>query len=97
MTTKVNPTKLKPAGNGAVAGRRVPRRATKRDRLIRRLKGAAGREVATLSREFGWQPHTTRAALSRLRKAGYAIERLPPRKNGRSRYRIAVEPPEQTP
>ena len=65
--------------------------------LVRLLKASAGREIATLSRELGWQPHTTRAALTRLRKAGYAIEKLPRQNDGASRYRIAAEPAEPTP
>jgi hypothetical protein len=65
--------------------------------LVRLLKAGAGREIATLSRELGWQPHTTRAALTRLRKAGYAIEKLPRQNNGGSRYRIVGEPTEPTP
>jgi hypothetical protein len=61
------------------------------------LKADAGREITTLGRKLGWLPHTTRAALTRLRKAGYTIEKLPPQKNGRSRYRIAGEPTEPAP
>ena len=45
-------------------------RETKRARLIGLLKRANGSGVATLSRELGWQQHTTRAALTGLRKAG---------------------------
>ena len=97
MATKPNSSKSRSAGKRTAAGRRPPRRTTKKDRLIRLLKADAGREIATLSRELGWLPHTTRAALTRLRKAGYAIEKQPRRKNGGSRYRIAGEPAEPTP
>jgi len=97
MATKPNPSKPKSAGKSARAGVRAPRRTTKRDRLVRLLKASAGREIATLSRELGWQPHTTRAARTRPRHAGYAIEKLPPQSNGGSRYRIAGEPAEPTP
>jgi DNA-binding transcriptional regulator PaaX len=61
------------------------------------LKASTGREIAALSRELGWKPHTTRAALTRLRQAGYAIEKLPPLNGGGSRYRIAGEPTEPKP
>ena len=95
MATKAHQSKSRSAGKGASGGRRAPRRtpkrSTKRDRLVRLLKAKSGREIATLSRALGWLPHTTRAALTRLRQAGYAIEKLPRRKNGRSRYRIAGE------
>jgi Protein of unknown function (DUF3489) len=97
MATKPNPTKPRSAGMGAPAGRRAQRRTTKGDRLVRLLKAGAGREIAALSRELGWLPHTTRAALTRLRRAGYTIEKLPRQNDGGSRYRIAGEPTEPTP
>ena len=97
MAMKPNPSKPRSAGKGTPAGGRTPARPTKRNRLVRLLKASAGREIAALSRELGWQPHTTRAALTRLKRSGYAIEKLPRQKNGASRYRIAGEPPEPTP
>jgi hypothetical protein len=97
MATKPDPRKPRSAGKGTPAALRAPRRATKRDRLVRLLKASAGREIAALSRELGWQSHTTRAALTRLRHAGYAIEKLPPHNNSGSRYRIAGEPAEPKP
>ena len=97
MATKPNPSKSRSAGRLTAAGRRAPRRTTKSDRLVRLLKAGSGRDIATLSRDLGWLPHTTRAALTRLRKVGYAIEKLPPQKNSGSRYRIAGEPTEPTP
>ena len=97
MSTKPNPNKSRSAGRRTAAGRRGPRRTTKRDRLVRLLKAGSGRDIATLSRDLGWLPHTTRAALTRLRKVGYAIEKLPPQKNGGSRYRIASGPAAPTP
>lgn len=48
--------------------------------------GATLQDLGTLT---GWQAHTVRAALSRLRKAGLRIERVP-RGIGEARY-IAVE------
>jgi hypothetical protein len=97
MATKPDPRKPSPSGKDAHAGRRAPARTTKRDRLVRLLKASAGREIAALSRELGWQAHTTRAALTRLRQAGYVIEKLPPHNNSGSRYRIAGEPAEPKP
>jgi len=41
-------------------------------KLLRRKSGAS---IAELQEIFGWQPHTARAAISGLRKAGEAIER----------------------
>ena len=97
MATKPNPSRPRSAGRRTAAGRRAPRRTTKRDRLVQLLKAGSGRDIATLSRDLGWLPHTTRAALTRLRRAGYAIEKLPRQKNGGSRYRIASGPAAPTP
>jgi hypothetical protein len=97
MATESNTNKPRSAGKDAPTGRRAARRTTKTDRLVRLLKATTGREIAALSRELGWQPHTTRAALTRLRKAGFAIEKLPGQNNGGSRYRIAGEPAEPMP
>jgi Protein of unknown function (DUF3489) len=97
MATKSNASERRSAGKDAPAGRRAASRGTKRDRLVRLLKAGAGRDIATLSRELGWLPHTTRAALTRLRRAGYTIEKLPRQNGGGSRYRIAGEPTEPMP
>jgi predicted ArsR family transcriptional regulator len=94
MTTKPRKSTTKPAGMSAVSGRSDRKRTTKGDRLIQLLKARSGHDIAALSAELGWQPHTTRAALSRLRKAGYTLEKLPPGKHGRARYRIASAPAE---
>jgi predicted ArsR family transcriptional regulator len=92
MATKPSPRRARSAEKGARAGVRATRSTTKRNRLVRLLKASAGREIAALSRELGWQPHTTRAALTRLRQAGYAIEKLPRQNGSGSRYRIAGDP-----
>jgi len=92
MKTKPSQAKAKPKSKKPADGRRVPRHTTKGERLVRLLKARSGRDIATLSRTLDWQPHTTRAALSRLRKAGYDIEKLAPHKAGRPRYRISRTP-----
>ena len=92
MATKPRKATTKPVTKGTAGGRTDKKRATKGDRLIRLLQARSGRDIAALSGKLGWQPHSTRAALSRLRKAGYAIEKLPPQKNGGSRYRISGDP-----
>ena len=76
--------------------KKAPRaqRITKKQELIRLLSKKAGADLATLSEKFGWQPHTTRAALSGLRKTGYEVIRIE-RANGKpARYRIQGMPPE---
>ncbi len=68
---------------------KVPK--TKREQLIRMLSTKNGAGADVICRKFGWQPHTTRAALSRLRKVGFEIssERSSPGKS--RRYRIVTQ------
>jgi DNA-binding transcriptional regulator PaaX len=56
------------------------------------LKKDKGSDVSTLSRELGWQHHSTRAALTELRKAGFMIERTQSEGGATSLYRITAEP-----
>lgn len=65
---------------------------TKKSQLIALLKVKGGKDIAAISEKFGWQQHTTRAALSGLRKAGFEITREVPKSGGVARYRIAAEP-----
>ena len=92
MTTKPRNATTKPPTKGAARGRSGRKPAPKGDRLIQLLKARSGCDIAALSGKLGWQPHTTRAALSRLRKAGHAIDKLPPGKHGGTRYRISSTP-----
>ena len=89
--TKTPTRKRKTAAAPAetTATKMPPRPATKKARLIARLEDPLGVDVATLSAELGWQPHSTRAALTGLRKDGYTIERLPSEPGQPTRYRIA--------
>ena len=69
----------------------MPRTDTKTatiEKLLRRPKGASITQLQTATQ---WQSHSLRAALSRLRTAGHAVERLPLHKSGEVRYRTAVE------
>jgi hypothetical protein len=50
-------------------------RNTKRALIISMLQQPKGASIADLIAATGWLPHTTRAALSGLRKAGLALER----------------------
>ena len=54
-----------------------PKPKTKKARLIQMLTRKAGADVATISEKLGWQSHTTRAALTGLRKAGFEIDFRP--------------------
>lgn len=66
-------------------------RVTKRGRLIALLGTAGGATLEELAAELDWLPHTTRAALTRLRQAGHAVMRA--KTDGASCYRIDPQQP----
>lgn len=68
------------------------RPSTKKGQLIAMLSTKSGTDVASISAALGWQPHTTRAALTMLRKAGYTIEAAKPAGGGAGLYRIVAHP-----
>lgn len=70
-------------------------RTTKNSQLIKLLGTKAGCDIESLSSKLGWQQHTTRAALSRLRKAGYEVASAKPASGGISKYRILSAPAAQ--
>lgn len=74
----------------AAKGNKPP---SKKDQLIKLLKAKAGADVVVLSTKLGWLPHSTRAAISGLRKAGYEIAVTKGPKGGAARYRL-IDPPE---
>ncbi|MCB1466698.1 MAG: DUF3489 domain-containing protein [Rhizobiaceae bacterium] len=49
--------------------------ASKRDQLLARLESKGGARLKDLETALAWQPHTIRAAISGLRKAGYDVQR----------------------
>ena len=64
-------------------------RETKSAILRKLLSRKAGADLTALQSATGWQPHSIRAALSGLRKAGYGIDRAEPTKPGTGAvYRI---------
>ncbi len=65
------------------------RQGTKQALLIDLLKRKKGATIEAIVETFDWLPHTARAALTRLRQKGLAIERV--RQNGVSRYRIVED------
>ena len=63
---------------------------TKKAELIRMLSTKSGAEIRTISDKLGWQSHTTRAAITGVRKAGYQVT-VEKSQNGKpTRYRIAA-------
>ena len=63
-------------------------RPTKKDQLIKLLGTKSGADIKSLSETLGWQQHTTRAAMSGLRKAGYEVAGEKPAKGGMAKFRI---------
>ena len=61
-------------------------------RLLSRKSGA---NLAALQDATGWQPHSVRAALSTLRKAGYTIEKTAPKSEGGQPVYHLTATPEQ--
>jgi len=93
MTIEVDKAKTAKSGASKTTGKpRQQARTTKKDQLIRMLDRKGGADIATISEKLGWLPHTTRAALTGLRKAGYDIasERIAGARA--SRYRIIAAP-----
>ncbi|CAM5207720.1 hypothetical protein BTHI11S_05858 [Bosea thiooxidans] len=90
---------LTPAGRNVVAIEReadrtaaepaaqAARPATKLALLLEQMSCMQGATLATLTAATGWQPHTVRAAVVRLRQKGHAIER-DRGADGVSRYRL---------
>ena len=71
----------------------TPARETKTAILRKLLSRKSGADLDALRSATGWQPHSVRAALSGLRKAGYSIDRASPAKPGGSTvYRITSGP-----
>ena len=64
----------------------VPRAGSKLAEVIDILSRDQGATIGELMAATNWLPHTTRAALTSLRKRGYEIERL--RSDRVTRYRV---------
>lgn len=63
-------------------------RATKSAAVLTLLQRDGGATLAELIETTGWLPHTTRAALTGLRKKGHAVERS--KRDGATCYRVAA-------
>ena len=61
---------------------------TKQALVIRMLQRDGGASVAELAEAMSWLPHTTRAALTRLRQSGHELAK-DKRDTGETAYRIA--------
>ena len=52
-----------------------PRAGTKLHKILKQLQGPKGTSLNRMMKTSGWQAHTVRAALTGLRKRGYAVQR----------------------
>ena len=75
---------------------RAPRPGTKLDRIITILSSEQGATIDELTGETGWLPHTARAALTGLRKRGFAVQLDRADKPPGSVYRIVGAPARNT-
>ena len=71
---------------------RTKEAATKRDQLIRMLGAKNGAGADAICQKLGWLPHTTRAAISGLRKSGFDVSSERPSPSKPRRYRIIANP-----
>ena len=62
---------------------------TKKARLIAMLEVRGGATIGEISEELGWLQHTTRAALTGLRKAGFDILVTKPDGGGAGRHSVS--------
>jgi hypothetical protein len=67
-----------------------PAAQTKIGKVIALLKREEGATIDEMVQATAWQPHTTRAALTGLKKKGYTIERS--QRDGASVYGITTSP-----
>ncbi len=91
-----NPDATKASGPDLIGERAktlMPRLGSKLARVIDLLRRSEGATIPNLIEATGWLPHTTRAALTGLRKRGYGIarERI---EGGDSVYRTAAAAPD---
>ena len=66
----------------------APREGSKLAAVVDMLRRNNGATIGDLTAATGWLPHTTRAAITGLRKRGYAIARS--RKDNVTRYRLGA-------
>ena len=65
----------------------APKDGTKEASLVKALNDK-GKTLKQLSDLLSWQPHTVRAALTRLRKRGYIIDRTKKTETSAARFKL---------
>src|SRR5215217_3227629 len=80
------------AKKGDAKSAREPRRGSKQAQIIALMQRKHGATLEDMIAATGWLPHTTRAALTRLRQAGYILDKAK-RETGVTVYHIAAPAP----
>jgi len=77
---------------GAISGTvaSAPRASSKLGRVLDMLSAGSGATTGELTRATGWLEHTTRAALTGLRRRGYDVILKRRERDGASVYRVAA-------
>jgi hypothetical protein len=70
---------------------RPPKAGTKQAKLVELMARPRGATILQLQKATGWLPHTTRAALTGLRKRGIEVSRQK-QDDGPSVYHVAAGP-----
>lgn len=65
-----------------------PRKETKQSKIIELLERDQGASIVEMQKATGWLPHTTRAALTGIRKRGLTIEKS--KVDGETRYKAVT-------
>lgn len=77
-------------------GKAAPREGSKLASVIALLRRSEGATILALTEATGWLPHTTRAAITGVRKRGYSVVRERSGEGG-SVYRLSDKPTEGAP
>ena len=86
MTESIIAPKPEPASTPPSSTARPIANSVVAKKLLARIRGAT---IAEMQAATGWQPHSTRAFLSGLRKAGRALQKEE-RKSGETSYRLVA-------
>lgn len=80
------PRKMAREPNQQAADQALPARQTKVDQVLDLLRRPEGATIEQLVAATGWLPHTSRAALSGLKKKGHTL--VSEKSDGGRRYKI---------
>lgn len=84
--------RLAPKAKASVRTAKAQPPRTKKAILIDLLSRPQGADIFEMTEATGWLPHTTRAALTRLRQSGYRVIRQDTDDKG-SVYKISADAP----